>query len=412
MFPTNDNPFVVRPPRRRLAGVMAKMQGLGILGGLLAVVIVAQSRTRVWLLDRWVDGLSQLPPGEQIERLLQIDALGDLATQTLARRVAAEQESVAATALELLREHQDQWSTRENSAMVAAHRQMLAGLTEVAATLPPQRVGWVTQLLNQTIAECVDRSDPDMDRAYQDATSLLAQLTSRRSDHDTSATGTGERSLGIDERSLAALGQGDHQEIGEAAAMPLAHAARLVPLPLRVPREVGAPEEATVAKPAVWSQTPTQTNQTAVGAITALHRPPAEPVEQGAITRSALETYNTRSVIGLLGSQQADLRDEAVEELVRRGLSNEEIRIANQLAAPQVEVRLGLLESIVRRSNIDPRPWLLWLAEDSNREVRLRAISTLATMNDAAVKQALQTRLANEHDAIVAAQIRRAVAVR
>ncbi len=72
-----------------------------------------------------------------------------------------------------------------------------------------------------------------------------------------------------------------------------------------------------------------------------------------------------------------------------------------------VEVRLGLLESIAHRQDIDPRPWLLWLAEDSSREVRLRAVSALGTMNDAAVTKALRDRIPREHDATIAAKLNR-----
>src|SRR5690606_30428922 len=90
-----------------------------------------------------------------------------------------------------------------------------------------------------------------------------------------------------------------------------------------------------------------------------------------------LRTLSTKGVIALLASKQAVTADQAVQELSRRGLGKEEIRIASQLAAPQIEVRLGLLESIVRRTDIDPRPWLLWLAEDSDRDVRLQAVTAL-----------------------------------
>ncbi len=127
-------------------------------------------------------------------------------------------------------------------------------------------------------------------------------------------------------------------------------------------------------------------------------------------TQNSLESYSTKSVVDLLGSSQAATRDEATSELVRRGMSNEEIRLANQLASPMIEVRLGLIESIVHRSDIDPRPWLLWLAEDASREVRLRAISALGTMNDGAVTKALRERLSREHDATVSAKLNRILA--
>ncbi len=114
-------------------------------------------------------------------------------------------------------------------------------------------------------------------------------------------------------------------------------------------------------------------------------------------------------MIAELASKQAAAADQAVEELARRGLNQEEIRIASQLAASQVEVRLGLLQSLVRRTDIDIRPWLLWLAEDSEQAVRLQAVTALASLDDAAVKQALRKRLEAESDPAVAAQLRQIV---
>lgn len=122
-----------------------------------------------------------------------------------------------------------------------------------------------------------------------------------------------------------------------------------------------------------------------------------------------LRTLSTRRVISELASKQTAAADQAVEELMRRGLGKEELRIASQLAAPQVEVRLGLLQSLLRRTDIDARPWLLWLAEDSEQDVRLQAVTALASMDDAAVKQALRKRLGVEADPIVAAQLRNVV---
>ncbi len=410
MSQTMENPFAVQP-RRRPARLWSGLKGLAMVAGLFAVLILAQAQSRRWLLESWVTGFADLPVAQQVERLLQINALGDIAIETVARRLAAGDETVAATAYELLRDHQSEWSSRDDAALGRAHTNMIRGINAVAAELDAQRTRWAIELINQSLLECVDRSIRETDDAYREANRLLAVLSPP-------ALETGV--------ALASATTNSATSDVDPTTYP-----RLVPLPVRVQAISEETEPIpvtsltlldspslesppTTAQPVATMATPVPSQ----GEISASNRVPTlsptvvalQPLRQ--LSQSSLESFDTKSVIGLLGSEQADLRDQAVDELVRRGLSNEEIRVANQLASPIVDVRIGLLESIANRTDIDPRPWLLWLAEDSNREVRLRAISSLATMNDSAVKQNLRKRLPNEQDPIVIAHLRRVVDVR
>lgn len=396
------NPFAI-PVAKRRNPLVSSLKGLLFIAVLLVVVVILQSQTRQWLLHRWVSGLADLPVGEQIERLLQINQLGDLATETLARRIAAEHDSVAETAVDLLRERQSAWSTREDDDLASAHMRMLVGLEEIVDQLPPTRSGWVTQLVNQTLVECVEQRGPAMTQTYRAANELLTRVADK---------------TGID----------DSTELNLAVPS-------LVPLPVRMqtaeeitpnPTPVEQPSPVVINKPEPIPTDASNTNDVKIVARgtapiqpeQAVHRVPTDSssaandaandaaADASWNDKAPLQTFSTRSVIGLLASNQAATRDQAVEELVRRGLSNEEIRIANQLAAPQLDVRLGLLDSIIRRSDIDPRPWLLWLAEDANRDVRIKAITALEAMNDTAVTAALRKRLSVEDDPTVIALLR------
>lgn len=406
-----ENPFAIKQ-RPRLSPLLSGIKGLAMVGTLFAILVMAQAQSRRWLLERWVMGLAELPVAEQVQRVLQIDALGDIATETIARRLSAADESVAATAFQLLRDHQSAWTSRDSDDLGRAHLNMITGIEAIAEGLSGQRARWATELLNQSLVECVDRDAHEVDQAYQAASRVLALLVPAASD-----------------QAIAS-----HPA---APPLPLTDAPptrpRLVPLSVRLQtvdmptlsgqRRTDAPQVAMApaAQPhiAVIPSTSTaeETNQPLADRSAPNERSAdrqehdtVQPVRH--LTHSSLETFDTKSVIALLGHPQADTRDHAVDELVRRGLSNEEIRIGNQLASPLVDVRLGLLKSIIHRSDLDPRPWLLWLAEDSNREVRMQAISTLATMNDPAITLALQKRLQSEHDSAVSAHIRRAVEVR
>lgn len=400
-----------------------------MVAGLFALLVVAQAQSRRWLLERWAMGFSELPVAEQVERLLQIDALGDIATETVARRLAAKEDTVAATAYELLRERLSEWSSRDDASLGRAHQNMIAGLEAIASELEGDRARWASELLNQTLIECAERNIREVDDAFMAANRVLAMVLPP----------TGDRSSDRDSAVVAATLASQTISTGDGAVRP-----RLVPLAARVQQVEGlalplvdtsakrlpiagdvtaAAKEPTPQDSASQPTVSQETDFRVAGAVplggakvitvtktadaTSLAVMPARH-----LTKSPYETFDTKSVISLLGSNQADVHDLAVEELVRRGLNNEEIRVANQLASPVVEVRLGLLESIVNRTDIDPRPWLLWLAEDPQSEVRMRAITTLATMDDASVKQSLRRRLPYEHDPTVIAHLKRVVGVR
>jgi hypothetical protein len=424
---TIENPFAIARPKHDPSRLLAAVKGLAMVAGLFAVLIVAQTQSRRWLLERWVTGLAELSVPEQIERLLQIDALGDIAIETVARRIAAKDDPVAATAFQLLQDHLNDWSSRDNVSMAKAHQNMIDGLEAVAADLSGERARWAAQLLQQSLVECVESDVLELNDAYQAATRVLAKL--------------GSSSPGAASTATSIAGSTPPPPLpltNQTAARP-----RLVPLSPRLQsvddaipitpttNELAAtqPESVSESVIEVINAAPslaiaTEPRITAVASDTSLqdiqplavsaHRANNEEIRDSItpvrrLTNSSLETFDTKSIINLLGHKQAEVRDHAVEELVRRGLSNEEIRIANQLASPVIEVRMGLLDSVVHRTDIDPRPWLLWLAEDSHREIRLRAITTLATMKDTAVNQALQKRLAHEHDSTVIAHLRRAI---
>lgn len=447
MFEVSDNPFAIQP-RSRFRPLVTSLKGLLLVAALLVVVLVAQSQTRQWLLARWLAGMSTLPAEQQIDRLKQIHALGDLATETLAQQIAADDPAVAATAYELVRERQSAWSLRDDQALSQAHRRMLDGLAAIIADLPPERLPWITELINQTILECVDQRGEAMHQTYAQANALAARLgnSAGAEPHSTVASADHLPPPSLVPLPVRLQSLSDEPAVTPAAARPELAASPVESEPPAEPQRPAlvtrtgtAPVAVTALEtqssaPAVttaqagattaaqrWPGTAEATTTQALvsaGALQAVHRVATEEPERPAVAMSQqrkltpdrpLRTLGTRRVIAELASKQAATADQAVEELTRRGLSKEEIRIASQLAASQVEVRLGLLQSLVRRTDIDIRPWLLWLAEDSEQAIRLQAVTALASLDDAAVKQALRKRLEAESDPAVVAQLRQIV---
>ncbi len=61
---------------------------------------------------------------------------------------------------------------------------------------------------------------------------------------------------------------------------------------------------------------------------------------------------------------------------------------------------------------LGPRPWLLLFLDDSDRDVRLRTVASLGSMDDPAIAVRLQTQLGDERDPAVASRIRRVLNLR
>jgi hypothetical protein len=86
-----------------------------------------------------------------------------------------------------------------------------------------------------------------------------------------------------------------------------------------------------------------------------------------------------------LHSAATESRATAHAELLRRGFSDLEIAVARRLTDAEADVRAGLAADLPSISGISPQPWLLILCQDEVADVRLAALSILATTSDAAL---------------------------
>jgi hypothetical protein len=65
-----------------------------------------------------------------------------------------------------------------------------------------------------------------------------------------------------------------------------------------------------------------------------------------------------------------------------RGFSEVDLELARQLFSPDVAARKQLAMAVPRLASVDAARWLMWLAADPQPEVRLAAMTTLATTGD------------------------------
>jgi hypothetical protein len=88
----------------------------------------------------------------------------------------------------------------------------------------------------------------------------------------------------------------------------------------------------------------------------------------------------------------------AATALTQRGLPREHLELAKQLADPDPAVRKSLVEILPRTAGLDARPWLLWLAHDDHPDVRLAAMSMLATSQDPNLCEQIERLARNDYD--------------
>lgn len=107
----------------------------------------------------------------------------------------------------------------------------------------------------------------------------------------------------------------------------------------------------------------------------------------------------------LLESRQDRIVTSAAQELQRRGVQPEHLELGLELARGSAAERLQAMDQLVRVAGLNPVPWLVWMAESSDREVRLRAVSLLGSTADEEALQKLRQLKKKESDNRVVEQI-------
>lgn len=123
------------------------------------------------------------------------------------------------------------------------------------------------------------------------------------------------------------------------------------------------------------------------------------------IVRPSIETrLETMRLVERLHAEDTSLAERARQELVRRGLTRPELEIAERLSDPDASTRLRWLHALPGLPQIDARPWLLWLSRDADAEVRLAAVSIMATSGEAEMMRRVAEMAREEIDPRVKAQ--------
>jgi HEAT repeat protein len=128
---------------------------------------------------------------------------------------------------------------------------------------------------------------------------------------------------------------------------------------------------------------------------------------ENAATPEEWASRTTLEVIKLLQSKNVVEAALAAKEFRRRGFAELHHRFAEQLTSPDPQVRQKFAESLPLVGNVDVRPWLIWLSQDEDSDVRMAAVSIMATRDDAEFRKRLRQLEYEESNPEVLKQIRR-----
>ncbi len=112
-----------------------------------------------------------------------------------------------------------------------------------------------------------------------------------------------------------------------------------------------------------------------------------EPIAPSQVKRLSQIESNGRKTTGTetidlmrrLSVGDASTAADAKAELIRRGFSALHVELARKLFSPDPRVRRELTRRLPGLQDVDAAPWLLWLCRDTDSDVRLLAITLLAT---------------------------------
>lgn len=426
-------------------------------------VLLLANQSKRWLAGRLTADFETLGTSQKIERLGQLAELGVFSVEPLVNSMADEDAGVARAGYELLRTAQNNWTVLPLEDEASRHQLLIDALKGIAIDLPGHRTGWGTSLMQQTLlfasehpnaigdlpdrasntisllslsgrpdkaeaptsvdAEKIGRLDVQSGPLPVDAVQSVDEWTTwppaqTSSHHVAGAASRSQANAAVDLSSTAGqltVSQSDVDSLaeGRSDSVPTVYkpgANRLQVIGENEIVQLGdvAQSSASVkleSNQSVGFKQPVHSTDVNLAMTTNLY-------SQVAMVDSPIGTFDDASVMRWLGSPHAALREKAKLELVFRGFDGTAIAIATRIFTGDVTEKLELADALARTSVIDPRPWLLLLLQDADRDVRLRTISSLGSMDDPAIAGRLRTHLGDERDPAVASRIRRVLNLR
>ena len=134
------------------------------------------------------------------------------------------------------------------------------------------------------------------------------------------------------------------------------------------------------------------------------------PLEWPADEKVGPEKRSTAELLRLLHDSDQSTVEGAERQLVAGGFTSAQLNLARRLTDPSATTRLYWARRLPTIQGINAQAWLLWLAEDDDADVRLTAITLLATSGDPEVKRRIAYLAQRDRDERIRRQAERILA--
>ena len=124
-------------------------------------------------------------------------------------------------------------------------------------------------------------------------------------------------------------------------------------------------------------------------------------------TARRLSGVKTVELLHRLKSADAAALEEVKNELKCRGFQSRHFKLAERVFDPDPAVRMAVARQLPGAARLNSRPWLMLLAADSDSDVRLTAITILATSGGPELLAELETLAQNDPDPRIQLQAKR-----
>jgi hypothetical protein len=402
---------------------LIRLAWIAVALGLLLTIV---NRGPQFLANHLMRDFATLEAPKQRERMTQVASLGQAAIKPLVGQLASTSNENSDLAHSLLSEIQNSWITINPSDSRRRHQSLIEAIESIATHLNERQTALASRLVSQSLE--VNRKETDRDGIYlvERCNEVLERLSIPHRvgpsvlDAEVMDPASPTRiairpkvlsqNQAIEELSLLDLAPIEEPSIvssGSSTIILKSGSLNLTPLDQGEAvtlRDIG--EELIVPVTETAHQVPMATEKPLIAPVA------IQQVSSPPLTASPVESLVDESIYPLLHHAQSSLREAAEIELRSRGYQERELHLAAMAGSPQVEDRISLVDNLADLDETDPRPWLRRMLHDGHRDVRLRAISVIATMNDPDAMTVLRVRLAQEDDMTVAARLRRVLDLR
>jgi len=364
---------------------------------LLALLFIPGLRPRDYLAARWRNSISTLPDTEVLPTLRKLAELGDDQIDFLVSQLGSDQERIVAPAWQVIDEQMTRWRMLKSEDSSRKVAKLASSLARHVPNFLVESKPLASDLAAKILAWPTDRKAVDMSRLIADC-DLILREASRRD------VVPGRKFV---RRSATDRGRSNQANAGKNG---IASSATTVEPPLPPLSDfMDGDRKRKAGEPRNFDPSQSKSLDSNSGGDT--KAPVEDPDSVSSLANAATPeewaNRTTLEVIKLLQSKDVVEAALAAKEFRRRGFAELHHRFAEQLTSPDPQVRQKFAESLPLVGTVDVRPWLIWLSQDDDADVRLAAVSIMATRDDPEFRKRMRQLEFEESNPEVLKQIRR-----